>query len=91
MKISIIFRIYILILIMTEAHLLGSSLQFLIDYPRQDEDGLVEGRVLLLLSQNDEKEPRFQITDNSIIPLKERVVDEYYDPVKKLFRKIFKK
>jgi len=29
------------------------------------------------------------ITDNAIIPLKERVVDEYYDPVKKLFR-IFK-
>ena len=29
------------------------------------------------------------ITDNGIIPLKERVVDEFYDPVKKLFR-IFK-
>ena len=29
------------------------------------------------------------ITDNAIIPLKERVVDEYYDPVTKLFR-IFK-
>ena len=29
------------------------------------------------------------ITDNAIIPLKERVVDEYYDPVRKLFR-IFK-
>ena len=27
------------------------------------------------------------ITDNSIIPLKERVVDEFYDPVKKLFRR----
>jgi succinate dehydrogenase / fumarate reductase, iron-sulfur subunit len=26
------------------------------------------------------------ITDNAIIPLKERVVDEYYDPLKKLFR-----
>ncbi|MEX2219153.1 MAG: succinate dehydrogenase/fumarate reductase iron-sulfur subunit [Phycisphaerales bacterium] len=26
------------------------------------------------------------ITDNGIIPLKERVVDEFYDPVKKLFR-----
>jgi succinate dehydrogenase / fumarate reductase iron-sulfur subunit len=26
------------------------------------------------------------ITDNGIIPLKERVVDEYYDPLKKLFR-----
>ena len=26
------------------------------------------------------------ITDNAIIPLKERVVDEYYDPVRKLFR-----
>src|SRR3982750_1103000 len=26
------------------------------------------------------------ITDNAIIPLKERVVDKYYDPLKKLFR-----
>src|ERR1700712_2704824 len=26
------------------------------------------------------------ITDNAIIPLKERVVDRYYDPVRKLFR-----
>ena len=26
------------------------------------------------------------ITDNAIIPLKERVVDEYYDPIKKLVR-----
>ncbi|OFV97763.1 MAG: succinate dehydrogenase/fumarate reductase iron-sulfur subunit [Acidobacteria bacterium RIFCSPLOWO2_12_FULL_54_10] len=26
------------------------------------------------------------ITDNAIIPLKERVVDEYYDPVQKIFR-----
>jgi succinate dehydrogenase / fumarate reductase, iron-sulfur subunit len=26
------------------------------------------------------------ITDNAIIPLKERVVDEFYDPVAKLFR-----
>jgi succinate dehydrogenase / fumarate reductase iron-sulfur subunit len=28
------------------------------------------------------------ITDNAIIPLKERVVDRYYDPVKKLLRMI---
>jgi succinate dehydrogenase / fumarate reductase, iron-sulfur subunit len=28
------------------------------------------------------------ITDNAIIPLKERVVDKYYDPIKLLFRKI---
>ena len=26
------------------------------------------------------------ITDNAIIPLKERVVDDFYDPLKKLFR-----
>jgi len=26
------------------------------------------------------------ITDNAIIPLKERVVDEFYDPIVKLFR-----
>jgi succinate dehydrogenase / fumarate reductase iron-sulfur subunit len=32
-----------------------------------------------------------QITDNSIIPLKERVVDRYYDPVKKIFRTLFNK
>jgi succinate dehydrogenase iron-sulfur subunit len=30
------------------------------------------------------------ITDNAIIPLKERVVDQFYDPIKKLFR-IFQK
>ena len=29
------------------------------------------------------------ITDNAIIPLKERVVDEFYDPVKMVFRKLF--
>src|SRR5579884_3041259 len=29
------------------------------------------------------------ITDNGIIPLKERVVDQYYDPVMWLFRKVF--
>jgi succinate dehydrogenase / fumarate reductase, iron-sulfur subunit len=29
------------------------------------------------------------ITDNAIIPLKERVLDEYYDPVLKIVRKIF--
>jgi succinate dehydrogenase / fumarate reductase, iron-sulfur subunit len=28
------------------------------------------------------------ITDNAIIPLKERVVDEYYDPIKKLLKVI---
>ena len=28
------------------------------------------------------------ITDNAIIPLKERVVDEFYDPLKRLWRKI---
>jgi succinate dehydrogenase / fumarate reductase iron-sulfur subunit len=27
-----------------------------------------------------------KITDNAIIPLKERVVDEYFDPLRKLFR-----
>ena len=29
------------------------------------------------------------ITDNAIIPLKERVVDQFYDPVKMVFRKLF--
>ena len=32
-----------------------------------------------------------QITDNGIIPLKERVVDRYYDPLIWLWRKLFKK
>ena len=32
-----------------------------------------------------------QITDNAIIPLKERVVDRYYDPLLILYNKIFKK
>jgi succinate dehydrogenase / fumarate reductase iron-sulfur subunit len=31
------------------------------------------------------------ITDNAIIPLKERVADQYYDPVKILLRKIFRR
>ncbi len=32
-----------------------------------------------------------KITDNAIIPLKERVVDRFFDPVKILFRKLFGK
>ena len=32
-----------------------------------------------------------QITDNGIIPLKERVVDRYYDPFMRLFNKMFSK
>ena len=31
------------------------------------------------------------ITDNAIIPLKERVVDEFYDPLTMLFRKVLGK
>lgn len=31
------------------------------------------------------------ITDNAIIPLKERIVDRFYDPLKMLFRKLFGK
>jgi succinate dehydrogenase / fumarate reductase iron-sulfur subunit len=31
------------------------------------------------------------ITDNGIIPLKERIVDRYYDPILRLWRRIFKK
>jgi succinate dehydrogenase / fumarate reductase iron-sulfur subunit len=27
-----------------------------------------------------------KITDNAIIPLKERVVDEFYDPLRRFFR-----
>ena len=50
---------------MISGQLTGSGLKFIIDYPRQDDNGLVEGRVLLFLSQNDEKEPRLQISDNS--------------------------
>jgi len=30
------------------------------------------------------------ITVNSIIPLREPVIDEYYDPVKKLFQKFIR-
>ena len=56
---------YILAFIMVSGEVIGSGLRFTIDYPREDENGLVEGRMLLLLSQNDEKEPRLQISDNS--------------------------
>jgi len=31
-----------------------------------------------------------RITDNAIIPLKERVVDEFYDPLKRLFERLFR-
>lgn len=31
------------------------------------------------------------ITDNAIIPLKERVVDRFYDPVKRLWRALFRR
>jgi succinate dehydrogenase / fumarate reductase iron-sulfur subunit len=31
------------------------------------------------------------ITDNGIIPLKERVVDRFYDPIIWLFRKLFER
>jgi succinate dehydrogenase / fumarate reductase iron-sulfur subunit len=31
------------------------------------------------------------ITDNAIIPLKERVADRFYDPVKRLLRIVFPK
>ncbi len=31
------------------------------------------------------------ITDNAIIPLKERVADKFYDPLKRLFRILFRK
>ena len=31
-----------------------------------------------------------QITDNAIIPLKERVVDRFYDPLIWLWKKLFK-
>jgi len=31
-----------------------------------------------------------RITDNAIIPLKERVVDDFYDPLTRLWRKLFK-
>jgi hypothetical protein len=41
---------YILAMIMISTELNGAGLQFKIDYPREDENGLVEGRVLLLLS-----------------------------------------
>jgi succinate dehydrogenase / fumarate reductase iron-sulfur subunit len=30
-----------------------------------------------------------RITDNAIIPLKERVVDEIHDPLRRLFRAVF--
>ena len=33
--------------------------------------------------------PNTQITDDAIIPLKERVVDRYFDPFLILFRKLF--
>jgi len=35
--------------------------------------------------------PSIQITDNGIIPLKERVVDDFYDPLGWIWRRLKKK
>ena len=32
-----------------------------------------------------------RITDNAIIPLKERIVSRFYDPVAKVFNAVFRK
>jgi hypothetical protein len=64
-KYSAVAKGYLLSIIMISTEISGTGLQFKIDYPRKDENGLVEGRVLLLLSQDNENEPRFQISDNS--------------------------
>ena len=42
-----------------------SKLKFIIDYPREDDGTLVEGRILLFLGRNGEKEPRYQINDKA--------------------------
>ena len=49
-------------MVLTEIN--GQGLKFKIDFPREDDNGLVEGRVLLLISKHNEKEPRFQISDD---------------------------
>ena len=43
------------------------------------------GRVTRFLC---EKVASIHITDNAIIPLKERVVDEFYDPLRRLWRRL---
>jgi hypothetical protein len=50
---------YILAIIMVSTELNGTGLQFKIDYPRKDENGLVEGRVLLLPARKEKKEIKF--------------------------------
>ena len=55
---------YFLIIIMVLTEINGQGLKFKIDFPREDDNGLVEGRVLLLISKHNEKEPRFQISDD---------------------------
>ena len=42
-----------------------SKSKFIIDYPREDDGTLVEGRILLFLGRNGEKEPRYQINDKA--------------------------
>ena len=39
------------------------SLKFMISFPKEQSTQALDGRMLLLLSTNDEKEPRFQIVD----------------------------
>lgn len=55
----------ILILLFLISFLWGGKLTFTIDYPRLEDGARVEGRVLLLIAPNGEKEPRFQINDGA--------------------------
>ena len=42
---------------------MNSTLQFEITFPQEKSDQALDGRLLLMLSKDDSKEPRFQITD----------------------------
>jgi len=57
---------YLLTLIMVSAlPLNGSGLKFVVEHPKDEHGTVLEGRVLLFLSKNNTKEPRFQINDKS--------------------------
>ena len=59
------------------------------DVPAEIRDELGSGMCNITRCCTEVCPEHINITDNGIIPMKERVVDRYYDPVRWLGRKLF--